>query len=96
MFDQDKITETAINLARDYATANMQVMKTTIEQFEKTMDALIKQSVSAQDEGTKLFVDWWSRVKQGQQQYYNIMEDSLKNIENLFGKPDSKKPARPK
>lgn len=85
MFDQDKITQTAINLARDYATANMQVMKTTIEQFEKTMDALIKQNASAQDEATKLFVDWWSRAKQGQQNYYNMMKDGLKNLENLFG-----------
>ena len=85
MFEQEKMAQTVVNQARDYATANMQVMKTTMEQFEKTMHVLIKQSASAQDEGTKLFVDWFSRAKQGQQQYYNMMEDGLKNMENLFG-----------
>lgn len=93
MFDQEKTVQTAINLAKDYTTANIQVMKTTMEQFEKTMNVLIKQSTVAQDEATKLFVDWWSRVKQGQQQYYNIMEDGLKNIENLFGTADGQKRA---
>jgi polyhydroxyalkanoate synthesis regulator phasin len=93
VFDQEKIAQTVSNLARDYTTANMTVMKTTMEQFEKTMNTLIKQGTVAQDEGTKLFADWWNRVKQGQQQYYNIMEDGLKNMENLFGTTDGQKRA---
>jgi len=94
VFDQEKMAQTVSNLARDYTTANMQVMKTTMEQFEKTMNALIKQGAIAQDEGTKLFADWWNRAKQGQQQYYNIMEDGLKNMENLFGTMAPEAPKR--
>lgn len=93
MFDQEKMAQTVSNLARDYTTANMQVMKTTMEQWEKTMNTLIKQGIVAQDEGTKLWADWWNRAKQGQQQYYNIMEDGLKNMENLFAATDGQKRA---
>ena len=94
MFDQEKVAQMVSNLARDYTTANIQVMKTTMEQWEKTMNTLIKQGAVAQDEGTKLFADWWSRAKQGQQQYYNIMEDGLKNMENIFGTMAPEAPKR--
>ncbi len=85
MLEQEKMAQTVINMTKGYTKVNMQVMKATMEQFEKTMDVLIKQGPGIQDEGTELFADWWIRVKQGQQQYYNMMEDGLKNMENLLG-----------
>lgn len=93
MFDQEKMAQTINGLAKDFTTANIQVMKTTMEQWEKTMNTLIKQGTVVQDEGSKLFADWFNRAKQGQQQYYNLMEEGLKNIENLFGTTDGQKRA---
>ena len=93
MFDQQKIAQTVFNLAKDYTTANVQVMKTTMEQWEKTMNTLIKQGTVVQDEGSKLFADWFNRAKQGQQQYYNMMEEGLKNMGNIFGTTDGQKRA---
>ena len=92
MFEQEKMAQTIYGLAKDYTTANIQVMKTSMEQWEKTMNTLIKQGTVAQDEGTKLFADWFVRAKQGQQQYYNMMEDGLKNMENLFAAEGEPRP----
>ena len=93
MLEQQKMAQTVINMTKGYTTANMTVMKTTMEQFEKTMDVLLEHGTVVQDEGTKLFVDWWGRAKQGQQQYWNMMEDGLKNMENLFGNANGQKKA---
>lgn len=93
MFDQQKMAQTIYGLAKDYTTANVQMMKTTMEQWEKTMNILIKQGTVAQDEGPKLWADWWNRAKQGQQQYYNMMEEGLKNMDNLFNTTDGHKRA---
>ncbi len=88
MFDQEKMTQTVVNLAKDFTTANLTVMKTSMEQFEKTVHILTRQGAVAQDEGAKLLVDWWSRAKQGQEQYYNLMQDGFKNMEKLLGNTD--------
>lgn len=93
MFDQGKMAQTIYGLAKDYTTANMSVMKTTMEQWEKTMNTLIKQGTVAQDEGTKLFADWFNRAKQGQQQYVNLMEEGLKKMDHLFNNTDGQKRA---
>jgi len=93
MFDQEKMAQTVFGLAKDSTTANIQVMKTTMEQWEKTMNTLIKQGTVAQDEGTKLFADWFNRAKQGQQQYYNLMEEGLARMGDFFSNTDSQKRA---
>ena len=93
MFDQEKMAQTISGLAKDYTTANIQVMKTTMEQWEKTMNTLIKQGTGVQDEGTKLWADWFNRAKQGQQQYANMMEEGLKKMDNIFNNTDGQKRA---
>jgi polyhydroxyalkanoate synthesis regulator phasin len=93
VFDQEKMAQTVVNLAKDYTTANVQVMKTTMEQVEKTMNVLIKQGMVVQDEGTKLWADWFNRAKQGQQQYYNMMEEGLNKMTNFFNNTDGNKRA---
>ena len=84
MFDQQKMAQTVLNLAKDYTNTTMQVMKTSMEMYEKTLDTLMKQGVVAQEEGQKLLNDWMTRSKQGQQQYCNSMEENMKKMETHF------------
>jgi len=84
MFDQQKMAQTVLNLAKDYTNTTMQVMKTSWDMYEKTLDTLMKQGSVAQDEGQKLMADWMTRAKQGQQQYWNLMEENMKKVETHF------------
>ena len=84
MFDQQKMAQTVLNLAKDYTNTTMQVMKTSWDMYEKTLDTLMKQGSVAQDEGQKLMADWMTRAKQGQQQYWNMMEENMKKVETHF------------
>ena len=92
MFDPQKIAQTVFNLAKDYATTTTQAMKASMEMYEKTLDTMLKQGVVAQEEGQKLLSDWMNRAKQGQQQYWNMMDDNLKKMESFFN-PDAQKRA---
>ncbi|MEW6026518.1 MAG: hypothetical protein AB1599_04410 [Planctomycetota bacterium] len=84
MFDQQKMAQTVLNLAKDYTTTTMQVMKTSWDMYEKTLDTLMKQGAVAQEEGQKLMNDWMTRAKQGQQQYWNLMDENMKKMETHF------------
>lgn len=84
MFDQQKMAQTVLNLAKDYTNTTMQTMKTSWDMYEKTLDTLMKQGTVAQDEGQKLMADWMTRAKQGQQQYWNMMEENMKKVETHF------------
>lgn len=90
MFDPQKIAETVFNLAKDYTATTTQIMKTSMEQYEKTVDMMVKQGLVVQEEGQKLLSDWVNRAKQGQQQYWNMMDETLKKMEAFFN-PDSQK-----
>ena len=92
MFDQEKMAQTVFNLAKDYTTTTMQMMKTSMEQYEKTVDTMLKQGLVAQEEGQKLLSDWTNRAKQGQQQYWNLMDENMKKMESFFN-PDGQKRA---
>lgn len=91
-FDPQKMAQTVFNLSQDYTATTMQVMKTSMEQYEKTIDALLNQGNVVQEEGQKLWADWMAKAKQGQQQYWNMMDENMKKMGNLFGtngeKPD--------
>ncbi|MDI6733134.1 MAG: hypothetical protein QME51_05570 [Planctomycetota bacterium] len=87
MFDQQKMAQTVLNLTKDYTTTTMHVMKTSMDMYEKTMDAMMKHGILAQEEGQKLLNDWTTRAKQGQQQYWNLMDENLKKWEGFFS-PD--------
>jgi polyhydroxyalkanoate synthesis regulator phasin len=93
MFDQQKMAQTVFNIAKDYTTTTMQIMKMSMEQWEKTMDALFKQGTVVQDESKKLIADWTNRAKQGQQQYWNMMDESIKKMENFVNSSDTSKRA---
>jgi len=81
MFDQQKMAQTVITLAKDYTNTTMQTMKTSWDMYEKTLQTLIKQGTAAQDESQKLMSDWVAKAKQGQQQYWNMMEENMKKME---------------
>lgn len=84
MFDQQKMAQTVLNLAKDFTENTMQTMKTSWGMYEKTLDTLMKQGAVAQDEGQKLLADWMTKAKQGQQQYWNMMEENMKKMETHF------------
>lgn len=90
MFDQQEMAQTVFKLAKDYTNTTMQMMKTSAEQYEKTLDALMKQGLVMQTEGQKLMTDWINRAKQAQSQYWDQMEDGLKKMETAFGKKPGK------
>ncbi|MFH1231793.1 MAG: hypothetical protein V1709_09895 [Planctomycetota bacterium] len=89
MFDQQKVAQTIFNLAKDYTTTTMQIMKTSAEQYEKTFDALAKQGLLIQEESQKLLNDWTNKAKQAQQQYWKLMDENMKKMETFFN-PQSK------
>jgi len=94
VFDQQKMAQTVFNLSKDYTATTMQVMKTSMEQYEKTMDTLLKQGNLVQEEGQKLMADWMAKSKQGQQQYWNLMDENLKKMGNLFSSNGEKRAAK--
>jgi polyhydroxyalkanoate synthesis regulator phasin len=51
---------------------------------------MLKQGLVAQEEGQKLLSDWTNRAKQGQQQYWNMMDENIKKMETFFN-PDGQK-----
>jgi polyhydroxyalkanoate synthesis regulator phasin len=85
MFDQQKIAQTIFNMAKDYTSNTMQMLKNSTEQNEKVFDAMVKQGLVMQTEGQKLLNDWVGKAKQAQQQYWKLMDESLKNMESFFG-----------
>jgi polyhydroxyalkanoate synthesis regulator phasin len=84
MFDQQKMAQTVFNLAKDYTTTTMQIMKTSADQYEKTFDAMAKQGLVAQEEAQKLLNDWTTKSKQAQQQYWKLMDENIKKMESFF------------
>jgi len=92
MFDPQKAAQTVLNLANDYTATSTQVMKTSLEHYEKTMDTLIKQGLVVQEEGQKLWADWMTKAKQSQQQYWNLMDENMKKMTTYFN-PDGQKRA---
>ena len=92
MFDPQKMAQTVVNLTKDYTTTTMQVMKTSLEHYEKTMDTLMKQGNVVQEEGQKLWADWMNKAKQGQQQYWSMMNENINKMTALFS-PDGEKRA---
>lgn len=94
MFDPQKMAQTFFSLAQDYTEAAMKTMKTSAEMYEKSMDVMIKQGMVAQEEGQKLLADWMDKAKQGQQQYWDAMQDNLKKMSTLFNTDSSKKTSK--
>ena len=91
MFDQQKMAQMVWNLAKDYTTTTTQVMKTSMEMYEKTLDTMLKQGMVAQEEGQKLLADWTNRAKQGQQQYWNMMNANLEKMASFLGTDSQKR-----
>jgi len=90
-FNPEKMAQTVFNLAKDYTTTTTQIMKTSMEMYEKTMDTMLKQGMGAQQEGEKLLADWMNRAKQGQQQYWSMMDENLKKMESFFNTDGQKR-----
>ena len=91
MFDPQKMAQTVFNLTKDYTTNTMQIMKTSMEQVEKVVDTILKQDVVIHDEAQKLLYDWLNQAKQGQKQYWNMMDENLKKMEVLFNSTNTQK-----
>jgi polyhydroxyalkanoate synthesis regulator phasin len=91
VFNPEKMAQTVFNLAKDYTTTTTQIMKTSMEMYEKTLDTMLKQGMGAQQEGQKLLADWTNRAKQGQQQYWNMMDENLKKMESFFNMDGQKR-----
>ena len=94
VFDQQKMAQTVFNLSKDYTATTIEALKTSTEQYEKAMNTLIKQGNVVQDEGQKLLMDWMAQAKQGQQQYWNLMDENLKKMGNLFNTTNEKRAAK--
>ena len=94
VFDPQKVASTVLNLANDYTATATQIMKTSLEHHEKTMDTLIKQGMIMQEEGQKLWADWLNRAKQGQQQYWNLMDENMKKMTTYFNLDGQKRASK--
>lgn len=84
MFDQQKMAQAVFNLTKDYANTTMQVIRTSMATYEKALDTMMKQGMLAQEDNQKLISDWTSKVKLGQKNYWDMMEDNLNKMGTLF------------
>ena len=84
MFDQQKTTQAFIDLAQNYTTTTMQVMRTSMEMYEKTLDTMMKQGALAQEEGQKLLSDWTNKAKLGQKNYWDMMNENINKMGTFF------------
>jgi len=95
MFDQEKINQSVFNLAQNYTTTTMQAMRTSMELYEKSLDTMMKQGMVAQEEGRKLLSDWTTQTKQGQKNYWDMMNENLNKMSSFFSpngnNPDKKR-----
>ena len=90
MFEQQHWAQMMIfNMVQNYTTATSQMMKTSMEQYEKAFDTMVKQGLVMQEDGQKLFNDWTSKARQAQQQYWKTMDENMKKMETFFN-PQSK------
>jgi polyhydroxyalkanoate synthesis regulator phasin len=90
MFEQQQWAQMMIfNMVQNYTTATSQMMKTSMEQYEKAFDTMVKQGLVMQEDGQKLFNDWTSKARQAQQQYWKTMDENMKKMETFFN-PQSK------
>ena len=87
MLDQQKMAQAVFNLTKDYTTNIMQVMKTSMDTYEKALDTMMKQGMVAQAENQKLISDWTSKVKLGQKNYWDMMGDNLNKMGTSFFSP---------
>jgi len=83
MFDQQKAAQAFIDLAQNYTSTTMQVMRTSMEMYEKTLDTMMKQGALAQEEGQKLLSDWTNKAKLGQNNYWDMMDDNIKKMSSF-------------
>jgi polyhydroxyalkanoate synthesis regulator phasin len=93
MFDQEKATESVFNLAQDYTATAMQAMQTSMEMYEKSLDTMMKQGIAVQEEGRKFLADWTNQVKQGQKNYWGMMNEGLKKTGFVFS-PNGNNPEK--
>ena len=91
MLDPQKMAQTFFNMTKEYTESTMKTMKASAEMYEKSMDNMIKQGLVAQAEGQKLMADWSNKAKQGQQQYWDAMEENIKKMSALFNTDSNKK-----
>jgi polyhydroxyalkanoate synthesis regulator phasin len=84
MFEQQEYAQAIFNMVQNYTAATSQMLKTSMEQYEKTFDAMIKQGLVMQDEGQKLLTDWTGKAKQAHQQYWKTMDENMKKMESFF------------
>lgn len=94
IFNPEKMAQMVWDIAKDYAATSNQIMKTSADQFEKSMDMMLKQGFVAQEEGKKVLNDWTNRAKQAQQQYWNLMDENLKKMEAFFSPNGNKKTSK--
>jgi polyhydroxyalkanoate synthesis regulator phasin len=91
MLDTQKMAQTFFNMTKEYAESTMKTLKTSTEMYEQSMNHMIKQGVVAQAEGQKLMADWSNKAKQGQQQYWDAMEENIKKMSALLDTDSNKK-----
>ena len=91
IFDPQKVAEMVFGMTKVYTESSMEIMKTSMEQVQNVLDTLLKQDDVIHDKAQKLFADWMNQAKQGQQQYWNMMEENIKKMESFFNSATTKK-----
>jgi len=85
MLDNNRLAQEMFNLSKDYWLTTMNLMTGWQKQNEKMWNNLLEQGVVAQQEGRKMLQEWLNGVRQTQEQYNNLMEDTWEKAGTVFG-----------
>jgi hypothetical protein len=91
MIDQQKMAQAVIDTVKNYTATTMQVMKTSMEQYEKNMSTMLKQNADVREDGNKILADWMTKAKEVHAQYWNVMDENIKKMESFLNTDPQKK-----
>ena len=85
MFDQQKVAQEIYDLHKNYWMTTTDLMTSWQKQNERVWNILLDQGLLTHQEGRKMLQEWLNGVKQTQEKYNTLMEDSWKKAEGAFG-----------
>lgn len=85
MFDQEKIAKEIYELHKTYWETTTALMSAWQKQNERMWNMMLDQGLLSHQEGRKTLQEWLNGVKQTQEQYNKLVEESWSKAASTFG-----------
>lgn len=84
MLDNIKSAQEIYNLNKNYWMMTTEMMTAWQKQNEKVWNTLLEQGLMNQQDGKKMLQDWLNGIKQTQEKYNKLVEESWSKAETVF------------